>query len=216
MKIEGAIFDLDGVILDSMAYWENIGSDYLSGLGYEPRENLTQVLAPMSLDQSAIFFQKEYGLMKDKEEIIDDIKKMIWDNYAYHIPLKDGIEDLLKLLANNNVKMCIATASNKELTLKALQRCNIRKYFLEIFTCEDIGYGKDRPNIYNTALDFLCTKKEYTPIFEDSLHAILTAKKAGFITIGVFDKWEKNQDKIKNKSDYYIKDIKSFKIEELQ
>ena len=49
--IQGAIFDVDGTLLDSMSVWANIGADYLRFLGYEPRENLNETFKSMSLYQ---------------------------------------------------------------------------------------------------------------------------------------------------------------------
>ena len=40
--LKGAIFDLDGTILDSMFIWDTIGEDYLRSLGKEPKENLKE------------------------------------------------------------------------------------------------------------------------------------------------------------------------------
>ena len=37
--IKGAIFDLDGTLLDSMFIWDTIGEVYLHSLDIEPREN---------------------------------------------------------------------------------------------------------------------------------------------------------------------------------
>ena len=42
--IKGAIFDLDGTILDSMFIWDTIGEDYLRTIGYEPKEKLNETL----------------------------------------------------------------------------------------------------------------------------------------------------------------------------
>ena len=59
--------------------------------------------------------------------------------------------------------------------------------------------------IFEKALEVLGTDKNETLIFEDALHAIETAKKAGFKVVGVFDQSSVNeQAKIKAISDYYI------------
>ena len=47
--IKGAIFDVDGTLLDSMGVWDTIGEDYLRSLGYEPRENLNEKFRIMSI-----------------------------------------------------------------------------------------------------------------------------------------------------------------------
>ena len=40
MKIDGAIFDIDGTLLDSMPVWQTLGEDYLISRGIKPHENL--------------------------------------------------------------------------------------------------------------------------------------------------------------------------------
>ena len=45
--IRGAIFDVDGTLLDSMAIWEDAGARYLKGLGIQAQEDLGKLLFPM-------------------------------------------------------------------------------------------------------------------------------------------------------------------------
>ena len=52
MKIDGAIFDLDGTLLDSMKIWDTIGEDYLLSLGIEPKENLKETFKNMGLPRT--------------------------------------------------------------------------------------------------------------------------------------------------------------------
>ena len=62
MRMRGAIFDVDGTLLDSMFIWDTIGETYLRSIGYEPRENLNEVFKNMSLLQAARYYQTEYGV----------------------------------------------------------------------------------------------------------------------------------------------------------
>lgn len=62
MKLEGAVFDLDGTLLDSMPAWNNAGPDYLRSLGIEPENNLGARVRKMSLYQAACLFRDEYGV----------------------------------------------------------------------------------------------------------------------------------------------------------
>lgn len=77
MKIEGAIFDLDGTLLDSMGIWNTVGEDYLHSLGILPQENLAETLKEMSMSQSAAYFQTRYGVAKSEKEIIDGINTIV-------------------------------------------------------------------------------------------------------------------------------------------
>ena len=59
----------------------------------------------------------------------------------------------------------------------------------------------------------LGTNKEETVIFEDSYHAIVSAKKAGFNVVGVYDNsFKEFKEQIKETSDKYIKNFSEYKI----
>jgi HAD superfamily hydrolase (TIGR01509 family) len=206
MKIEGAIFDFDGTLLDSMFIWDRIGEDYLISRGIKPRENLSETFKSMSLLQAAEYYQNEYGLTDSTDEIMSGVNKMIEHFYIDEVLPKEGVKEFLVGLKKYNVKMCIATATDKHLVEAALRRNQMLDYFSEIFTCTGVGSGKDNHAIYLEALEHLKTRKAATLVFEDALYAVRTAKKAGFIVVGVYDKSEqKNEKTIREKSNVYIK-----------
>ena len=207
MKITGAIFDLDGTLLDSMFIWENVGEQYLCSLGIRPREDIHETLRNMSMAQGAEHIQKVYCVEKTSEEIIAGVNAIVEHFYTDEVQLKDGVAEFLRCLAENGVKMCIATATDKYLVEAALTRLGVKKYFAEIFTCSGVGHGKDEPHIYEVACRQLGTPKENTLVFEDAVYAIETAKDAGFPVAGVYDAGE-NQEKVQEMSDFYITDFR--------
>ncbi len=210
--IKGAIFDLDGTILDSMTIWDTIGEDYLRSLGIEPRENLSEVFKTFTLEESAKYYQMHYGVTLSVDKIVNEVNKMIEDFYKNTVTLKKGVEKFLARLAKEGVKMCVATVTDKYLVEAALSRLKVRHYFEEIFTTAEVGCNKQDPKIYRTALSHLQTKKHETFVFEDALHALLTAKKDGFIVVGVYDEHESRQTEMKANSDYYITSFESIQI----
>lgn len=207
MKISGAIFDLDGTLLDSMYIWETIGEDYLRSIGIEPRENLNEKFKTMSLYQAACYYKREYGVTKTTDEILEGVNGLIERYYRDMVLAKKGVIDFLKKLKQNGVKMCVATATELCFAQVALKRNGIDDCFSKIFTCTTVGCGKDDPYIYETAQTFLTTKKSETLVFEDAIYAARTAKKAGFIVVGVYDKSENRQNELKSICDLYIKDF---------
>lgn len=206
--IKGAIFDLDGTLLDSMSMWETIGETYLRSIGYEPKENLAETFKTLSLYQAACYYRNNYGVKLSIDEIMLGVNNMIKDYYINNVLPKANVVNFLDLLKQNNIKMCIATANDKSLVEAALSRCKISSYFMEIFTCTDVGHGKDEPAIYRTALRHLGTKKSDTLVLEDAFYALQTAKNDNFVTVAVYDKYEKHQSKINEIADYKITDYK--------
>lgn len=204
MKLCGVIFDADGTLLDSMSVWDNISDEYLLSLGITPEDNLSEKVSAMSQAEAAEYFISRYKLNKTVDEITDGINSMLCDKYRFEIGAKEGVKDFLTALFCGEVKMCIATATDKKLVSAALERCGIDMYFGEIFTCGKIGKSKSHPDIYLSALEYLKTDKENTVVFEDAYHAVKTAKQSGFKVACMFDKSEKNADKARNLSDFYF------------
>ena len=205
MRIRGAIFDVDGTLLDSMFIWDTIGETYLRSIGYQPKENLNETFKNMSLHQAARYYQTEYGVTQSIDEIMDGVNAMLERYYRFEVPLKPGVAELLERLRQSGVKLCIATATDRHLVEAALDRCGVLSCFGEIFTCNEVGHGKDEPDIFEAALRFLGTEKSETVVFDDSLYAIRTAKETGFPVAAVYDSHEKEQDKVRLLADIYLK-----------
>jgi len=208
--IKGAIFDLDGTILDSMFIWDTIGEDYLRFLGKEPKENLKETFKTFTLEQAAQYYRENYEVTLSVNDIVDGVNKMVKRYYAETVKLKPGIEEFLEKLKAKGVKMCIATVTDKHLVEPALGRLGVRDYFSEIFTCSEVGHSKEEPHIYREAQKHLNTEKGETVVFEDALHALKTAKADGFVAIGVFDIHEENQGEFKRMADCYIEYYSDF------
>ena len=205
MSIAGAIFDMDGTLLDSMQMWDNVGQNYLRSLGLEPREGFREILRPLSLRQSAEYMMEAYELDRTPEQIMQEIDQGIEARYFTDLPLKPGVADMLEQLHRRGVAMCIATATDRYLVEAGLRRVGILDYFQFILTCTEAGSGKDRPFIYETALAKLGTPKEQTYIFEDALYAVETAKRAGFPVVGVEDaSASAARERIRELSDCYV------------
>ncbi len=204
-NIKGAIFDLDGTILDSMHIWSEIGLLFLKNKGVTPPPGVEDEFVKMSMVQAAEYYIKNIDQTATVMDIVNEVNSLVQDFYFNEVVKKDGIKEFLDFLKSHNVKMCIATATDKHLVEKALERNGIREYFSEIFTCSSVGAGKDTPVIYDVALDFLGTQKERTFIFEDALYAIQTANKAGYNIVGINDVSEKESPEIvKTFCNYYI------------
>ena len=209
--IKGAIFDIDGVLLDSMGIWDDLGARYLRSLDKIPEEGLNKILFSMSMEQGAEYLNEHYGLNKSVKETVEGIGRMLEDYYFYEVLLKPGAKEVLEFLKSKNIKMAAATSSPRTHIEKALSRNGLLGYIEKIYTTSEVGVSKHSPDIYNLAADFLKTKSEETLVFEDSLYAIKTAKEAGFVTVGVFDeKGESNQAELENQADLYLKKLDDF------
>lgn len=205
--LKGVIFDFDGTLFDSMFVWDMAGEAYLRSLGKQPEAELPGILKPMSLRQSAEYLQARYQLALSAEEICTGINRTVEDYYFHTVQPKPGVIELLEELYRRKVNMCIATATDRYQVEAALKRCHMQQFFSAIFTCSEVGSGKDQPQIYHAALAHLRADKGSVLIVEDACHALQTAKQAGFTVVGVYDAHEVSQDRVRSLSDIYLPDF---------
>ena len=211
--IKGIVFDVDGVLLNSMPVWENLGELYLERLGVKAEKDLGETLFAMTLEEGAQYLIERYGLDKTPEEIIKGLNREVKDFYVSKVPLKEGVRQYLYEFRERNIPMVIATTGDRENAQAALKRLKVYSYFQGIFTCSEIGSGKNQPDIYYAAALQLDTDPKETLVFEDALHAIQTAKRAGFKTVGVYDRAnDRNLAQIWNTADIYLPEFKDFDL----
>ena len=144
--------------------------------------------------------------------LVDGVNKMVAEIYRTKVTLKNGVREFLEVLKSKGVKMCVATVTDRPIVEDVLVRLGIRDFFDEILTCAEVGYNKETPHIYRAALEVLGMSKEETVVFEDALHALMTAKNDGFKVAAVYDKHETKQAQMKENGDYYITDFKTVEI----
>jgi HAD superfamily hydrolase (TIGR01509 family) len=209
--IAGAIFDVDGTLLDSMQIWNDAGERYLRNLGIKAEPDLGKIMFSMSMVQGAKYLKERYGLQLDADVIINGINSIIQDFYDNQVPLKRGVKQFLGEMKECDIKMTAATSSDRSLIEKAMDRLEILSFFDRIFTCSEVGTGKSKPDIYLAAKRYMDTELSNTWVFEDAYHAIKTAKNAGFRIAGVYDDSSMEvQKEIREISDIYLYDLSDF------
>ena len=187
-SMKAVIFDLDGTLLDSMGLWRNAPAKYLKSLGVEAAPDLAEHFLPKTVRGGAEYLKEEYSLSVGLDEIADGVNGIMEDGYRRTIPLKEGVEQLLKALSERGIPMAIATATDRYLAEAALKRLNIAHYFKALCTCTELGVSKsDGPDVYFAAQKLLGVPADQCAVIEDSPHAARMARSAGFFTVGVKD-----------------------------
>lgn len=208
MKIKGAIFDMDGTLVNSLMFWdsffENLGQKYLGISGFKPDPEVDRAVRTMILSDGVIYINRTCNLGAYDEEIVEYSTSMLEDFYTTVASVKDGAVELLEALSKSGVKLAVASATDKKYVNIALRCLGLDKYFDKITSCSEIGLGKDHPDVYFAALDLLSLSIDEVAVFEDAPLALKTAKSAGFFTVGVFDKYNNDQKSVKTYSDIYI------------
>lgn len=178
----GAIFDLDGTILDSLGAWRDLGANYLLRFGISAMKNLDEILFNMSMREGANFLIEKFSLPKTSDEVVSEMNSMLAFAYEKEIVLKRGALSALQFCRAKKMRICAATAGERSLEEAALARCGALCFFEKIFTCGEENTSKSCAEIYLRAARFMALPPQKIIVAEDSEEAAEVAHEAGFAT----------------------------------
>ncbi len=186
MKIKGAIFDIDGTVIDSLAFWdslwESIGEKYMRDPSFKPSDEVNKRVRTMIYSEAMTYFWEYYRMPVSAEDFLQFTSDGIDDFYKNKAQAKDGAHQLLSFLKSRGIGLCLASATNLDRVKSALQCHGLIEYFDFVLSCADIGVGKEKPDIYLKAAALMGLSPSDICVFEDSFVAMETAKGAGFRT----------------------------------
>ena len=198
------IFDLDGTLVDSREWWKGLAEEFLRSQGVEELpDSLLSQIKTMTIPESAALFIRIFGISGTVSSVAEEMNGLMDRHYREDISLKE-----------KGVRMCVASATSKELVEACLKRLGAADYFEAFLSCEDVGAGKTHPDIYLEAAQRMGAKPKDTAVYEDALYAAETAKKAGFYVVGVYDenscKTAEEKKRLEDVSDEIIENWEEF------
>ena len=186
-NIKYIIFDMDGTLLDSLSVWADSDCEFITGLGYEYDPAHSKAMKTMHFDSACEYLVKEFSLPFSPKTVGEKILEIVEERYINHVSLKPGAEAFINAAEKRGIKMCVATSNKKKLAEDALNARGILGKMEFVLTSDEVGCGKESPEIFLKAAEMLGGKPCETAVFEDSLHAVISAKSAGFFVAGMFD-----------------------------
>ena len=186
MLLRGAIFDWDGVIVDSsdlhLKSWQALANElklplpddhFEKGFGKRNETIIPQILG-WSKDPAQV---NHWG--KRKEEIYREFGK------KDGIKLARGSKDFLKQIPASTFACSIGTSTERKNVELAMSQHDLSQYFLGAACSEDVSKGKPDPEVFLKAAKILSIPPEDCVVFEDSPHGIEAAIRAGMKTVAL-------------------------------
>jgi len=205
MNKKFAIFDMDGTLVDSGTVWGQTSAGYFAGLGVTSPASLIEETAHLSMMETAARFVQGSGLPLTPEEVAEEINRRMELHYRTDIPLKPGAAPFLRRLQAAGVRMCVASSTAQPLIEACIQRLGVGDCFEFLLSSEEVGAGKDRPDVYLEAARRLGGGPEDTIVFEDLLFAVQTARSAGFQVAAVYDEASAGDEAaLRETADFYF------------
>ena len=186
--IKAAIFDLDGTLLDSVYVWSKVDQEFFTRRGMDVPEDYARAISGMSYRATAEYTKERFTLPESVEEIEGEWTATALNEYANHVQLKKGAYNSLVNLKAQGVRLCVATSNRAELIMPCLERCGVADMFEFILTTDEAGVsGKSDGRLFRQCAERLGMKHGDCGVFDDTLSAIIGAKKLGMKAYCVID-----------------------------
>lgn len=179
MGIQAALFDMDGVLLDSLGIWRRVAGDFMRDRGAEITPDIIRAIRDMSFLQSAEYFVRMLGLTETPQMVINEWNERALRAYANEVRLMPGTGDYVRALHKMGVKLAVVTASEANMAEAGLKRNGILELFDAIVAETDVGLTKETPDIFLHTASALGADPGACVVYEDSVYAARSAKAAG-------------------------------------
>lgn len=195
--MKAVVFDMDGVIFDSekvyRKHWMITGAEYKIKEGL--MKSLCNQMAGATRERNEKLMKSHFGEDFDynlfREKTMNRMDRDILEN---GLELKPGVTELFRYLKEHNIKIGLATSTQRERAEHNLKNAGILENFDDIVYGGIVANGKPAPDIYLKACENLGVNPDEAIGIEDSINGVKSSAAAGLYTIMVVDLIEPTEE----------------------
>ncbi len=195
LKAAAYLFDLNGTIIDDMAYhhkaWFHILNDELgASLSWE---EVKQEMYGKNQELLIRVFGNERFSAQEMQEISIQKEIRYQKEFLPELKLLPGLTTFLQQSAAAGIKMAIGSAAIPFNIDFVLDNLNIRNYFPVIISAEDVRHSKPDPETFTMAAQKLNVNPEDCIVFEDAPKGVEAAERAGMQAVVLTTTHQENE-----------------------
>ncbi len=191
MNLEGVIFDMDGVLVDTAKYhfqsWQYVAKELGIILASEVKDGIKGLNRQDSL--SLILNSASLQLDNKRQQELMEIKNTVFLDSLPSGPeaiVMDGVVSFIQQLEQRSIPMAVASSSKNAHYI--LSQAKLSVHFRSILDSTDILRSKPHPEVFINSARNLQLPESACLIIEDGYNGIQAAKKANFPVLGIGDK----------------------------
>lgn len=188
VTLKAAIFDMDGVLIDSEPMWQEAEMIAFGRVGVHLTHEMCRETIGLRVDEVVRIRHKQYGWNhKSEQQVQDDILNELKQLIEARGEAMVGVYQALDLLEASGLRLALASSTHLHLIKTVLKKLKIGDRFEVIHSAEFEPLGKPHPGIYLTTLKKLGVSPDEAFAFEDSLTGVIAAKAARLQTVAIPD-----------------------------
>jgi HAD superfamily hydrolase (TIGR01509 family) len=184
--IEAAIFDLDGLLVDSEPLWQQAEMEVFATVGLIVNAEQCMETQGYRIDEAVEYWYRQYPwegvtITELAERVVIRLNQLLTER-AQPMP---GVVKTLDFFKQRNIPMVVASSSNLSIIENAVNGLGIAHYFQSLHSAQFEEYGKPHPAVFLKAAAAIGVAPVNCLVFEDSLFGLLAAKSAKMKAVSV-------------------------------
>jgi beta-phosphoglucomutase-like phosphatase (HAD superfamily) len=184
--IRAALFDLDGLLVDSEPLWRRSEVELFATVGLHLTDAECEETTGLRIDEVVKLRHRQRPWASPS---VDAITAHIVDRMvallATESVAKAGVHHAIDLCANRGLRLLVVSSSPTRLIEAALERLGVRGRFEGVVSAEHEPYGKPHPGVFLRAAEGIDVSPLDCLVLEDSLNGVIAAKAARMTCIAV-------------------------------
>ena len=186
LVIQAAIFDMDGVLIDSEPLWRASHIAALASYGVTITEDHVRAMAGKRTDEVMRHWRENYELDQVSDSALEkDVVSRVQEKIRLVGQELPGVRELIALFANHHVPLAVASSSAPEVIETVLDKLSLADQFLVVHSAKYEEKGKPHPGIFLTTARRLAVSPTHCLVFEDSLNGVRAALAAGMTCVAI-------------------------------
>lgn len=186
-QIKAALFDMDGLLINSEPYWHAAEVATFTELGIDPviKQRLPDTVG-LRIDQVVKLWLQAAGMnAMDPTTISQRIIDNVTEQIITHQPLMPGVHKALTLCQQLGLKIGLASASPQALLQTVVDLFDLQSFFMVLSSAQTLPYSKPHPQVYLNAASALGLDPLQCVALEDSINGMIAAKAARMRLIAI-------------------------------
>jgi mannitol-1-/sugar-/sorbitol-6-/2-deoxyglucose-6-phosphatase len=184
--LRAAIYDMDGLLLDSEPYWVQAELEVLGAVGVPLTPELARETTGMRLDEAVAHWYRRFPWNgTSQKEVVAGLTQAAHRLILAHAQAKAGVRESLAVLRQQKLRVALASSSPLVLIQAVVEKLGLLGQFEFIVSAESELYGKPHPAVYLSCAMRLGLSPTECVALEDSVNGLVSAKAARMRVIAV-------------------------------
>jgi mannitol-1-/sugar-/sorbitol-6-/2-deoxyglucose-6-phosphatase len=187
--ISAAIFDMDGVLIDSEPFWRQADMAAFKTVGIKLTEEMClQTMGLACIDTVRYWYQRFPWNGTNHLDLVQNIEKHVINSVNQYGKPMPGVDYIIDFFEKRSITIALASSSSMMVIEAVLQKLRLAKHFKVYHSAQFEEKGKPDPAVFLTTAKLLNVKPDECLVFEDSINGIKAGLAAGMKVVGVPEK----------------------------